>query len=50
MLGCCMWLGDSVDMVSPLALMRVVTIGFLLLSLISLVIPMERLWSISVVV
>ena len=44
-LDCCMWVGDSVDMVSLLALVRVVTFSFSLLFWISLVILMEQLQS-----
>ena len=40
-----MWVGDSVDTVSPLALVRVVTFIFSLLFWISLVILMEQLYS-----
>ena len=47
MLDCLMWVGDSVDMVSPLALVRVVTFSFSLLFWISLVILMEQLQSFS---
>ena len=43
-----MWVGDSVDMVSPLALVRVVTFIFSLLFWISLVILTEQLQSFRV--
>ena len=43
--GYCMWVGDSVDMVFPLVLVRVVTFPFSPLCWISLVILLEQLQS-----
>ena len=48
--GCLIWVGGGMDMVSLLVLVRVATIGFLPLSLISSDIQMELFRSFLVVV